>query len=56
MPALPVLLKLLIRNPLIVPPVPVPIMVPVVSSPAWVYIKIEAWNSVIITPALIIIM
>jgi hypothetical protein len=56
MPALPVLLKLLVRNPFIVPPVPVPIMVSVVSSPTRVYIKIEAWNIVVITPALVIIM
>jgi hypothetical protein len=56
MPALPVLLKSLVRNPFIVPPVPVPIMVSVVSSPTRVYIKIKTWNSVIITPAPVIIM
>jgi hypothetical protein len=56
MPALPVLLKSLVGNPFIVPPVPMPIVVSVVSSPTWVYIKIEAWNSVIITPAPVIIM
>ena len=44
------------RNPFIVPPVPVPIMVSVVSSPTWVYIKIKTWNIVIITPAPVIIM
>jgi hypothetical protein len=56
MPALPVLLELLVRNSFIVPPVPVPIMVSVVSSPTRVYIKIKTWHSVIITPALVIIM
>jgi hypothetical protein len=56
MPALPVLLKSLVRNPVIVPPVPIPIMVSVVSSPAWVYVKIETWDLVIISPAAVIIM
>jgi hypothetical protein len=56
MPALPVLLKPLVRNPLIVPPVAVPIMVTVVSSPAWVYIIVEAWNMAVIDPSPVIIM
>jgi hypothetical protein len=56
MPALPILLKLYVRNPFIVPPVPVPVTVSVVSSPAWVYIKVKSWNIVIITPAPVIIM
>jgi hypothetical protein len=34
----------------------VPIMVPVVSSPAWVYIKIKTWNMAIIDPSPVIIM
>jgi hypothetical protein len=29
--------------------------VSVVSSPTWVYIKIETWNSVVISPALVVI-
>jgi hypothetical protein len=56
MPALPVLLKSLVRNPLIVPRVSVPMMISVVSSPTWVYIKIKTWNSVIISPTPVIIM
>ena len=55
MPALPVLLKSLGRNPFIVPPVPVPITVSVESSPTWVYIKIETWNIGIINPAPVVI-
>jgi hypothetical protein len=54
-PALPVLSELSVRNPFIVPPVSVPIMAPVVSSPTRVYIEIETWNVVIITPAPVII-
>jgi hypothetical protein len=46
----------LVRNPFIVPSVPVPIIVSVVSSPTWIYIKIKTWNIVIITPAPVIIM
>jgi hypothetical protein len=45
----------LVRNPFIIPPVPIPIAVSVVSSPTWVYIKIKTWNIVIITPAPVII-
>jgi hypothetical protein len=56
MPALPVLLKSLGRNPLIVPAVPVPIMMTVVSSPAWVYIKIKARNMAVIHPPAVIVM
>jgi hypothetical protein len=56
MPAIPVLLKALVRDSFIVPPVPIPIMVSVVSSPTWVYIKIETWDITIITPTPVIIM
>jgi hypothetical protein len=56
LPALPALLKSLVRNPFIVPPVPVPIMVSVVSSPTRVYIKIETWDTIIVTPPPVIIM
>jgi len=45
-----------VRNPFIVPPVPIPIMVSVVSSPTWVYIKKETWDTIIITPPPVIIM
>jgi hypothetical protein len=55
-PAIPVPLKLSVRNPFIVPPVSVPIMVSVVSSPSWVYIIIKDWNIVIISPTPVIIM
>jgi hypothetical protein len=55
-PGLPVLLKSLVRNPLIVPSVTIPIMVPVVPPPAGIYVEIERWNSVIITPTPVIIM
>ena len=56
LPALPVLLKVLARNPFIVPAMSVPIMVSVVSSPFWVYIIVKAWNTLIIGPAPVIIM
>jgi hypothetical protein len=56
MPFLPVLLELVVRNALIVPPVAIPIMVPVVSPPAWVYVKIETWNMAVISPSPVIIM
>jgi hypothetical protein len=56
LPAFPVLLKSLVRNPFIVPSVPIPITVSVVSSPAWIYIKIETWDIVIITPTPVIIL
>jgi hypothetical protein len=49
-PALPVLLKSFVRNSFIVPSVSVPIMVSVVRSPTWVYIKIKTWNTVVIGP------
>jgi hypothetical protein len=55
MPALPVLLKPFVRNPFIVPLVPIPIMVSVVLSPPWMYIRIEARNTVIIPPVTVII-
>jgi hypothetical protein len=54
-PGLPVLMKVLVMNRFIVPPVAVPIMVSVVSSPTWVYIIIKTRNIVIITPAPVII-
>jgi hypothetical protein len=56
MPALPVLLKSVVRNSFIVPPVSVPITVSVVSSPVRVYIKIKTWDIVIIGPTPVIIM
>src|SRR5208283_2044824 len=56
MPTLPVLLESLIRNPFIVPGVPAPITVSVVSPPTGVHIEIETWNMVKITPAPVIIM
>jgi len=55
LPALPVLLKSLVRNRFIVPPVPVPIMVSVVSLPPGVDIKIKTGHTVIIPPAPVII-
>ncbi len=55
LPALPVLLKLLGRNPLVVPPVPVPIVASVVSSPTWVDIKIKPGHMGIIPPPPVII-
>ena len=55
LPALPVLLKSLVRNRFIVPPVPVPIMVSVVASPPGVDIKIKTGHTVIIPPAPVII-
>jgi hypothetical protein len=33
----------------------VPVMLSVVSPPTWIYVKIEAWNTAIITPATVII-
>jgi hypothetical protein len=56
MPGLPVLLQSFVRNPLIVPPVAVPIMVAVMSSPAWVYIIVKARNMAVINPPPVIIM
>jgi hypothetical protein len=56
LPALPVLLQSLGRNPLIVPSVAIPIMVLVVPSPAWVYIKIKARNMAVIDPSPVVIM
>jgi hypothetical protein len=56
MPSLPVPLNLMMRYSLVVPPVSVPMMVSVVSSPTWVYIKIKTWNVAIINPAPVIIM
>ena len=56
MPALPVPLKSLVRNSLIVPPVAIPIMVLIVPSPAWVYIIVETRNMAIIDPSPVIIM
>ena len=42
-------------DPFIVPPVSVPIMASVISSPTRVYIKIETWYSVKIGPTPVII-
>jgi len=55
LPALPVLLQALGRNPLIVPRVPVPIMGSVVASPAGVDIIIEPWDPVVISPTPVVI-
>jgi hypothetical protein len=44
-----------VRNPFIVPSVPIPITVSVVSSPARIYIIIETGDSVIIPPTMVII-
>jgi hypothetical protein len=54
-PALPVLLKLLVRDLFIVPPVSVPILVSVVSSPTRVYIIIKRGYVVIIGPTTVIV-
>jgi hypothetical protein len=56
MPALPVLLKLLGRNRFIVPPMPVPIVVSVVSSPTRIYVEIKTRNGIIVTPIPVIVM
>jgi hypothetical protein len=55
LPSFPVLLQSLVRNPFVIPSVPIPITVSVVYSPAWIYIIIENWNSVIISPTMVII-
>ena len=55
LPALPVLSQPPVRNPFIVPPVSIPVMVSVVSSPAWIYIKIESRDNVIICPSPVIV-
>ncbi len=54
-PASPISVKMLIRNPLVVPPMPTPIVISVVSSPTWVYIIIKIWDISIINPIPIII-
>jgi hypothetical protein len=54
-PALPVLLQALRRNPVIVPRVPVPTMGSVVASPAGVYVIVENWDTVVIPPIPVII-
>jgi len=56
MPTMPVLLQSVVGNSVIVPPVPMPVMVSVVSSPTWVYIKIETRDPIIITPTPVIIL
>jgi hypothetical protein len=43
------------RNLLIIPSVPVPIMVPVMYSPVWLDVIIKAWNTIIIAPTPVII-
>lgn len=55
-PVLPVLFNLSTRDPFIIPPVSVPIMVSVVSSPTRVYIKIKTWDIFVIHPTTVIIM
>jgi hypothetical protein len=56
MPAFPVLLKLSIGDPVIMPRVSVPVMASVVSSPARVDIKIETRNMIEVGPTSIIVM
>jgi hypothetical protein len=56
LPVLPILLKSLMGDPFIVPTVPAPVMVSVVSSPTRVYIKIKSWDISVISPAPVIIM
>ena len=56
LPGPPVPMQSLRGDPLIMPRVPVPIALPVISSPARVHIKIETRNTAIITPAAVIIM
>jgi energy-converting hydrogenase Eha subunit A len=55
MPAPPVAMEASVIDPFIVPPVSVPIMASVVSSPTRVYVKIKTWDTVIITPTPVII-
>jgi hypothetical protein len=55
-PVLPVTMKSLVRNSFVIPLVSVPIMVSVVSSPPRVYIVVKPWDTVVISPAPIIIM
>ena len=55
MPALPVLHKVLMGDPLIVPRMSVPITLPVVPSPARVNIEIKARDFVIEPPTPVII-
>ena len=55
-PALPVPFELLVGNPFIVPTMPVPVVLSVVSSPTWVYVKIETRHIVVITPIPVIVM
>jgi hypothetical protein len=54
-PALPILLKSLVGNLLIVPPVPLPVMVSVVSSPTRIYIEIELWNMIEVGPTTVVV-
>ncbi len=54
LPTPPVLLKSVGGDSLVVPSVPVPIVLPVVPSPAGVYIEIKTWNIVIISPSLVV--
>ena len=54
LPALPVLAKLLVRNPFIVPRVSVPGMVVVVFSPAGVDVIIEPGDAVVVSPSAVV--
>jgi len=56
LPTLPVPLKPLMIDPFIVPPAPVPITISIVPSPPRVYVIIKTWNTIIITPAPVIIL
>jgi hypothetical protein len=55
-PLPPVLVEISGTNPFIAPRVPVPVTVSVISSPSWVYVIIEGWNTPIMTPAPAIIL
>ena len=55
LPALPVLLKPLIRYLFIVPPMSLPVAVFIINPPTWVYVEIETGNASIINPAPVII-
>jgi hypothetical protein len=53
-PALPVLVKLLVRNPFIVPLVSVPGMVSVVFSPAGVDVIVKRGDTLVMRPSAVV--
>jgi hypothetical protein len=55
-PASPVGLKALVRDPLIVPAVSVPVVISVVASPARIHVVIEARDAVIVSPTAVVVM